>query len=47
MQGKVLQSEIITGNQTSIVMGNLALASYILKVTKGDKEVKISKVIKN
>jgi hypothetical protein len=47
MQGKVLQSEKITGNQTSIDMSNLALASYILKVAKGDKEVKILKVIKN
>ena len=47
MSGKLLQSEKITGNQTSIVMSNLLPAAYIVKVVQGNKEVKIFKIIKN
>ena len=47
MNGKLLQSEKITGNQTSIVMSNLVPANYFVKVTQGNKEVKTFKIIKN
>ena len=47
IQGKLLQSEKITGNQISIVMSNFAPATYFLKVIKGNKEVKTFKIIKN
>lgn len=47
MSGKLLQSEKITGNQTSIVMSNLVPAIYFVKVFKGNREVKTFKIIKN
>jgi len=47
MSGKLLQSEKITGNQTSIVMSNLVPANYFVKVIQGNKEVKTFKIIKN
>jgi len=47
MQGKLLQSMKITGKQTSIVMSNLVPATYFVKVTENNKEVKIFKIIKN
>ena len=47
MQGKLLQSEKITGNETSIVMSNLVPATYFVKVVQGNKEVKTFKIIKN
>lgn len=47
MNGKLLQSEKITGNQTSIVMGNLVPANYFVKVIQVNKEVKTFKIIKN
>jgi hypothetical protein len=47
MQGKLLQSEKITGNQTSIVMSNFIPASYLLKIIEGKKEVKTFKIIKH
>jgi hypothetical protein len=47
MQGKLLQSEIITGNQASIVMSNLVPATYFIKVNQDNKEVKTFKIIKN
>jgi hypothetical protein len=47
MQGKLLQSKKITGNQTSIVMSNLVPATYFVKVTESNKEVKTFKIIKN
>jgi len=46
MQGKLLQNEKITGNQTSIVMSNLVPATYFVKVTESNKEVKTFKIIK-
>lgn len=46
MNGKLLQSEKITSNQTSIVMSNLVPASYFVKVSQGNKEVKTFKIIK-
>ena len=47
MNGKLLQNEKITVNQTSIVMSNLVPATYFVKVTQGNKEVKTFKIIKN
>jgi len=45
--GKLLQSEKINANQTSIVMSNLAPATYFVKITEGNKELKTFKIIKN
>ncbi len=39
MNGKLLQNEKITSNQTSIVMSNLVPATYFVKVIQGNKEV--------
>ena len=47
LQGKLLQSEKITGKQTSIVMNNLASATYFVKVVQRNKEIKSFKIIKN
>ena len=47
MNGKLIQSEKIIGNQTSIVMSNLVPANYFVKVIEGDKEIKTFKIIKN
>ena len=47
MQGNLLQNGKITGNQTSIVMGNLVPANYFVKVIQGQREVKTFKIIKN
>ena len=47
MQGKLLQLEKISENQTSIVMNNLVPATYFVKVLKGSTEVKTFKIIKN
>lgn len=47
MNGKIIQNEKITENDTRIVMINLAPATYFLKVTEVNKEVKIFKIIKN
>jgi hypothetical protein len=47
MNGKLLQNEKITGNQTNIVMSNLLPATYFVKVIQGNKEVKTFKIIKN
>ena len=47
MSGKLLQSKKIEGNQTSIVMSNLVPAAYFVIVTKGNKEIKTFKIIKN
>jgi len=46
MQGKLLQSEKITGIQTSIVMSNLVPATYFVRVIQGNKEVKTFKIVK-
>lgn len=46
MSGKLLQSEKITNNRTSIMMINLLPSTYFLKVIQGNKEVKTFKIIK-
>ncbi len=45
--GRILLSERITDNQTSIGMSNRVPATYFLKVTQGYKEIKTFKIIKN
>jgi hypothetical protein len=47
MNGKLLQSEKIRGNETRIVMSNLVPATYFVKIIQGNKEVKTFKIIKN
>ncbi len=47
MNGKLLETKKIEGNQTSIVMSNLVPATYFVKVTESNKEVKTFKIIKN
>jgi hypothetical protein len=47
INGKLLQSEKITGNQTSIAMSNFFPATYFVKITEGNKELKTFKIIKN
>ena len=47
MNGRLLQNEKITGNQTNIVMSNLLPTTYFMKVIQGNKEVKTYKIIKN
>jgi hypothetical protein len=47
LNGKLLQNKKIEGNETSIVMSNLVPATYFVKVTEGNKEVKTFKIIKN
>ncbi|MBN2778609.1 MAG: T9SS type A sorting domain-containing protein [Bacteroidales bacterium] len=47
INGKLFESKKITGDQTSIVMSNLVSATYFVKVTESNKEVKTFKIIKN
>lgn len=47
MQGKLIQKEKITCNQTSLVMSNLVPATYFLKVSQREKELITFKIIKN
>ena len=46
MNGKLLQNKKITGNLTSIAMSNLVTATYFVKITEGNKEIKTFKIIK-
>jgi len=47
MNGKLLQNEKITENETSIAMNCLVPATYFVKVIQGNKELKTFKIIKN
>lgn len=47
MNSKLLENKKVKANETSIVMRNLVPAIYFVKVTIGNKEVKIFKIIKN
>ena len=46
MNGKLLKSEKIIGNQTIIDMQDLVSATYFVKVNQGNKTVKSFKIIK-
>jgi hypothetical protein len=47
IKGKPLENKKITGIETSIVMSSLTPATYFLKVTQNNKEVKTFKIVKN
>jgi hypothetical protein len=47
MNGRLLENKKITGSETSIDMSNHLPATYFLKVTEVNKEVKTFKIIKN
>lgn len=47
LQGRLLISQTITNSKTQIAMGNLAVATYIVRVSQGHKEVKTFKIVKN
>lgn len=46
INGKLLETKNITSNETNIFMSNLLPATYFLKVTLGNKEVKSFIIIK-
>ena len=46
MNGKLLENKKIEGNQTSIGMSKLVAATYFLKITQSNKEIKIFKIVK-
>ncbi|NQT76401.1 MAG: T9SS type A sorting domain-containing protein [Bacteroidetes bacterium] len=47
LQGNLLQNKKLTGFETTILIGKLIPASYFLKITDNQKEIKIFKIIKN
>ena len=47
MNGKLLESKKITGNQANISMSDLPVATYSLKVSDNNIELKSFKIIKN
>ncbi|HNS30243.1 MAG TPA: T9SS type A sorting domain-containing protein [Tenuifilaceae bacterium] len=47
INGKLLQKGSITSSQTHIAVGNLAPATYIVKVIQGHREIKTFKIVKN
>lgn len=47
IDGKLLHTEKIISNQTSINMNNLASSIYLIKVMQNNKEVKTFKISKN
>ena len=47
INGKLLENKKIESNETSISMKNLVQATYFLKVTDNNKEIKTFKIIKN
>ena len=46
MNGRLLQNEKVTGNETGIKMGDLAPATYFIKVIQGQEEIKSFKIVK-
>jgi len=47
INGKPIENKNITGNETNIIMSDLVPATYFLKVTLNNKEVKTFKIVKN
>ena len=47
MNGKIIESNKLESNETSIRMNNLIQATYFLKIIDNNKEVKTFKIIKN
>ena len=47
MQGKLKRNEKVTGNSTTIKMGDQSIGIYFLRVTNKNKVVKTFRIIKN
>jgi hypothetical protein len=47
ISGKLLESNTIVANSTTIKMEQLATGNYFLKVSQNNKEIKTFKIIKN
>jgi hypothetical protein len=47
MNGKLIRTRKVDGNETIIPMENIAPSTYFLRVTEDNKEVKTFKIIKN
>lgn len=47
VNGKLLESNILSGNKSIIPIENLVSVIYFLKVNQGNKELKTFKIIKN
>lgn len=47
INGKLLDSEIITGSETTINMGSFIPSTYFLRVVNNNQVVKLFKIIKN
>jgi len=47
MNGNLLEKKKLTGKETAISMEKLLPASYFLKITDNQKEIKIFKIIKH
>lgn len=47
MSGKLLRNGILTGEETSLPVENLAPAAYILRIFSSSDEIKTIKIIKN
>ena len=47
IRGKIIESEKVSSNSTSINVVSLPTATYLLKVTKNKQVIKIFKIIKN
>ena len=47
INGRILIETKLIGNDTNIQMGNFIKATYFLKITQNNKEVKTFKIIKN
>lgn len=47
INGKLIQTQIIEGDESGIDMSHLVPAIYFLKVSEGKKEIKTFKIIKN
>jgi hypothetical protein len=46
LNGKLIESQKITGKETTVSMNNLVSATYFLMVTVGNKEIKKFKILK-
>ncbi|HAM99178.1 MAG TPA: hypothetical protein DCQ26_11275 [Marinilabiliales bacterium] len=46
INGKLLESKKVVSNKTDIAMSSLLPATYFIKVTKGNEEIKVFKIIK-
>ncbi len=47
MNGRLIETKLITSNEMSITVSNLIAATYFLKVTSNNKEITTFKIIKN